>query len=676
MGGSGWSKNCHTTHEGPTGSKCQKFDSQTQEDGDQASLETQASSIALRNETVVSEEHARLVAQQVDVHSVTNRQETSTGDKGIDVGQQLILQELQKMAKRFGALEEQAAKDREVLTGLVSQAKQQTLGQSQKKVTSLFSPEPVNATYKNTCQSNVAKQRHKSGPKTVGTSSHQQKGPQGEMHGGSLFHRDITDISIVSNSVNNTNPNGAGVSNIEQFNRCQIYDVSQPTAHTNQAITSSHPVCQQSSAMVTPTRIVTTESIIPSNLSYSQSQEGVRPKTVNCKNVGLSSQEALWQNDTNLSRAQPQSYGTNVGFSFAAAQNQAMEGRQTGNNTTSGRMTTQQATGASMGISYPLVGADQQLLGQEHVIPSLQSLHQSAHINDRVQQRYQELEEAISLNSQGNIELLLEALNQKRKNDKIKIKWPQDLAFIGNLRKRPTYEQLNTCQWLLGFLRIRQEETDPNIKENMIDYLTELMQDACDYTWDSAKGAHSVLLHRMADGVLTWSQIKEVHRIRKRYAQTVSTTNIQDKNSKSSKVVPCLKYNKGTCLRGNDHEWQNLLLKHMCQYCHSTFNKVEHHPRKDCWKAPKEHPKKLSIAANTAIIRTRYVYNRGVSKGVKHMLANAGNLTLRASRDKISRGLDRVYSRVVTNSSWKPPVLKNAQRMHQLTKMVWFKEVK
>ena len=201
--------------------------------------------------------------------------------------------------------------------------------------------------------------------------------------------------------------------------------MSQPTTHINQASTSSHPVCQQNSAMVTPTRIVTTESIILPNLSYSQSQEGARPKTVNSQNVGFSSQEALWQNDTNLSRAQPQSYGTNVGFSFAATQNQAMEGRQTGNNTTSGRVTTQQATGVNMGMGYPLVGADQQLSGQEHVIPSLQSLRQSAHINDRVQQHYQELEEAISLNSQGSIELLLEALNQKKKNDKSKSNGPR-----------------------------------------------------------------------------------------------------------------------------------------------------------------------------------------------------------------------------------------------------------
>ena len=97
--------------------------------------------------------------------------------------------------------------------------------------------------------------------------------------------------------------------------------------------------------------------------------------------------------------------------------------------------------------------ADQQLLGQEHVMASLNTLCQSVHINNRVQQRYQEPEEAISLNSQGNIELLLEALNQRKKNENIKAKWSQDLAFIGTLRKRPTYDQLST--WLLEFLRIR-----------------------------------------------------------------------------------------------------------------------------------------------------------------------------------------------------------------------------
>ena len=231
-------------------------------------------------------------------------------------------------------------------------------------------------------------------------------------------------------------------------------------------------------------------------------------------------------------------------------------------------------------------GTGQQI--PDHIIPSMQTLRQSADINRQVQQRYRELDEASRLSHQGNLDLLIEALTKKQKNEKIKVKWPQDLAFVGTMKKRPTYDQLTTCQWMLGYLRIRQEETDVKIREHMIEYLTELMQDACDYSWESAKGAHSVLLHRMADGVVDWGQVKEVQKIRKRYAQMTATPS-QEKYSKSQKAVPCLRHNKGTCLRTSDHEWQNLMLKHMCQFCHTQFNKVEHHARKDCWKAPKEN---------------------------------------------------------------------------------------
>ena len=140
---------------------------------------------------------------------------------------------------------------------------------------------------------------------------------------------------------------------------------------------------------------------------------------------------------------------------------------------------------------------------------------------------------------------------------------------------------------MLGYLRLRQEETDVNICEHMIEYLTELMQDACDYSWESAKGAHSVLLHRMADRVVDWDQVKEVQKIRKCYAQTTATQS-QEKYSKNQKAVPCLRHNKGTYLRMSDHEWQNLMLKHVCQFCHTQFNKVEHHTRKNVAGRPQK----------------------------------------------------------------------------------------
>ena len=225
---------------------------------------------------------------------------------------------------------------------------------------------------------------------------------------------------------------------------------------------------------------------------------------------------------------------------------------------------------------------------EDTLIPSLQALKNSQAIHHKVNRRYQELEDAVQV-SPGNLDILLETIQKKvHKEAKQKPKWPQDLAFVGSLRKRPSYDQLTTCQWMLGFLRICQEEQDATIRENMVEYLTELLQDTCDYSWESAKGAHSVLLHRMQDGVVNWSNLKEVNKIRKRYAQTSSAhQGVVGERSKITKVVPCFKYNKGSCPRNSDHEWQNMLLKHSCQHCFSTFNRHEMHTKKECTKAPK-----------------------------------------------------------------------------------------
>ena len=158
------------------------------------------------------------------------------------------------------------------------------------------------------------------------------------------------------------------------------------------------------------------------------------------------------------------------------------------------------------------------------VMPSLQALRNSTEINKKVTQRYHELEDMAQL---GSLDLLLQSLSQRmQKSQKAKVKWPQDLAFVGTLRPRLTYDQLSITQWLLGFLRIRQEEQDPLIRENMIEYLTELAQDACDYSWEVDNGAHSVVLHRMGDGVVHWSNIKDVQKIRTRYAQITSASSV------------------------------------------------------------------------------------------------------------------------------------------------------
>lgn len=55
---------------------------------------------------------------------------------------------------------------------------------------------------------------------------------------------------------------------------------------------------------------------------------------------------------------------------------------------------------------------------------------------------------------------------------------------------------------MLGLVTQREQEKNVVLKENMIEYLVELLQDTVDFGWPAAKGAHFVLTSRMKDGFL------------------------------------------------------------------------------------------------------------------------------------------------------------------------------
>ena len=65
------------------------------------------------------------------------------------------------------------------------------------------------------------------------------------------------------------------------------------------------------------------------------------------------------------------------------------------------------------------------------------------------------------------------------------------------------------------------------------------------------------------------SNIVEVQKIRQRYGETKSVQHIQD-NQKTTKTALFIQFNKGQCSRPGDHEWKNLLLRHICQHCFVT----------------------------------------------------------------------------------------------------------
>ena len=53
----------------------------------------------------------------------------------------------------------------------------------------------------------------------------------------------------------------------------------------------------------------------------------------------------------------------------------------------------------------------------------------------------------------------------------------------------------------------------------MLDYLGNLMEDASDFSWDSAKACHAILLTNMEADRVSWVETDKVDRFRRGHAQ-------------------------------------------------------------------------------------------------------------------------------------------------------------
>ena len=153
---------------------------------------------------------------------------------------------------------------------------------------------------------------------------------------------------------------------------------------------------------------------------------------------------------------------------------------------------------------------------EEVVTPTPAFLKSSRGIQDAVDRRLQEL---ASLNERGMFKS--QCGGNEQVTVKNKIPWPQNHILAGTSKSRVTYDSLSTFQWVSGFCAIIKDEKNVNTKNQMLDYMSELMDDAQDFGWPSAKGAHAVLLCRMEEGKVNWSMTEKIDRIRRAHAQKV-----------------------------------------------------------------------------------------------------------------------------------------------------------
>ena len=148
------------------------------------------------------------------------------------------------------------------------------------------------------------------------------------------------------------------------------------------------------------------------------------------------------------------------------------------------------------------------------VVLTVAALQGSQHIQAEVDQRIREL---VDLNEAGKLK------SQRGVNEIVWIKrqvpWPPNFVLGGNNKSRISYDALNWCQWISGFATIAREETNLDVKNAMLEYLSEIMEDANDFSWQAAKVSHAVVLCRMVEGKVEWHETLKLDRIRRAHAQ-------------------------------------------------------------------------------------------------------------------------------------------------------------
>ena len=150
--------------------------------------------------------------------------------------------------------------------------------------------------------------------------------------------------------------------------------------------------------------------------------------------------------------------------------------------------------------------------------------------------------------------------SQRGGNDTVWVKrqvsWPQNFVLGGDNKSRISYDSLNWCQWVSGFAMIAREEVNVDTKNAMLDYLREIMEDANNFSWQSAKASHAVLLCKMEEGKVDWSETTKIDRIRRAHAQRLpsQTGNGSNKSKFELKSAVCRFYQKGMCQNQKDHE--------------------------------------------------------------------------------------------------------------------------
>ena len=181
-----------------------------------------------------------------------------------------------------------------------------------------------------------------------------------------------------------------------------------------------------------------------------------------------------------------------------------------------------------------------------------------------------------------------------------RVAWPHEHILGGHSHQRVTYDQLSLTQFIQGFVKNIIGEKDRDCKDKMLHYLGDLMEDATDFSWSSAKSAHAVLLCEMERGSVDWFNTDRIDRIRRAHAQhhnAPQKQTWQKTTDQAKKPWFCKAFQVGMCYHAKDHENNGKTHRHICAHCLAQ-SRILTHPEKDCLFAKKFNvPKNDHMAA-------------------------------------------------------------------------------
>ena len=108
----------------------------------------------------------------------------------------------------------------------------------------------------------------------------------------------------------------------------------------------------------------------------------------------------------------------------------------------------------------------------------------------------------------------------------------------------------------------------------MLDYLGNIMEDASDFSWESAKAAHAILLTNMEADRLNWAETDKIDRVQRAHAQrhipgvhnSASRPTIKKvKNTGAKNGLICNFFQEGTFT--SHHRTAGQYYRHVCEQC-------------------------------------------------------------------------------------------------------------